>query len=111
MVVPLASRAIDAHHSVELASGWSMLRAMPGEFTQPAELPGQGWREVRLPTTVGAVVGSELSDGQRLDSFDWWFRCELPGPQDGSHGAVRLRFEGLATLAEAWADGRCVLRS
>ena len=105
--LPLDSRRIDVHRSVPLASGWSMLRTPPGAFRAPAELPAHGWREVMVPTTVAAALDSDASDGQGLDTFDWWFRCELPGLDDVD--ATRLRFEGLASLVDVWIDGRAVL--
>ncbi|MDE2119321.1 MAG: hypothetical protein KGJ64_01375 [Betaproteobacteria bacterium] len=49
MPLPVPSRRIDLHHSVALAQGWCLLRASPGAWVEPAELPDQGWREVSLP--------------------------------------------------------------
>ncbi|WP_018912584.1 hypothetical protein [Thiomonas sp. FB-6] len=106
MSLPLASRHIEAHRSLMLATGWCMLRTAPGACREPADLPPQGWQEVSLPTTVAAALDSDTVAGQGLDAFDWWFRCELPSWDDVD--AMRLRFEGLATLVEIWVDGAAV---
>ncbi len=107
MSLCLASRRIDAHRSEPLDSGWSMLRSPPGAFGGPGDLPAQGWRAVTLPTTVAAALDGDESDAQGLDEFDWWFRRELPRWDDVE--ALRLRFEGLATLVDVWVDGQAVL--
>jgi beta-mannosidase len=43
-----------------------------------------------------------------FDADDWWYRCriaiDLPPP-------VRLRFEGLASIADVWLNGRLILHS
>jgi beta-mannosidase len=84
-----------------------MLRTLPGAFRSPGDLPAQGWYDVTLPTTVAAALDSDVSEGQSLDRFDWWFRCELPAM--GDVDATRLRFEGLASLVDVWVDGQAVL--
>lgn len=109
MNLPLASRRVDAHRSLPLTSDWSMLRALPGTFRTPGELPTQGWHEVTLPTTVATALDSDVSDGLGLDAFDWWFRCELPSCDDTDADSLRLRFEGLATLVDIWVDGLAIL--
>lgn len=110
MLVPVTSSAIDAHHSISLTGGWRMLRAAPGQYGDVAQLPQQGWHDVVLPATVSELLGSEFSDDERLDSFDWWFRLELPELSGVDDAPLRLRFEGLATLADVWVDGRLLLQ-
>ena len=107
MSLPLDSRRVDAHRSLQLDAGWSMLRTAAGSCRGPGALPAEGWREVTLPTTVAAALDSDMSDGLGLDAYDWWFRRELPVWDDVD--AARLRFEGLATLVEVWVDGCLIL--
>ena len=108
MSLPEPSRRIDQHRSEALADGWGLLRAHPGAYSEPSELPRQGWSEVRLPGTVAHWLGVDSCDGRGLDSFDWWLRRELPELHHGD-GVHRLRFDGLATLADVWVDGDHVL--
>lgn len=41
-----------------------------------------------------------------LREQDFWYRIEFEG-----NGPETLRFEGLATIAEVWLNGRCILKS
>jgi beta-mannosidase len=56
---------------------------------------------------------TDLDAHPRYDALDWWYRCTfprarlLPSPTD----RVRLRFDGLATLAEVWLNGHSILSS
>ena len=44
-----------------------------------------------------------------LDSEDWWYKCRFSAVD--ADGPVRLRFEGLATVADAWLNGEHILHS
>ena len=88
-----------------------MLRAGPDAYLTPEKLPLEGWLPVQVPTTVAAALGTDSVDGHSLDSHDWWFTCELPEARLGDGAGSRLRFEGLATLAEVWVDDRLMLSS
>lgn len=105
------SRCIDAHASLALDAGWSLLRAEPGAYAHPDELPEHAWRAVGIRATVAALLQADVADARRLDAFDWWFRCEIAAVESAPGVEARLRFEGLATLAHAWVDGQPVLQA
>jgi beta-mannosidase len=44
-----------------------------------------------------------------LDSDDWWYRCRFSAVD--TVAPVRLRFEGLATVADVWLNGEHILHS
>jgi len=65
---------------------------------------GDAWRPATVPGTVAGVVGAV----PELDESDWSYRVRFPRPKAT---APRLRFGGLATIAEVWLNGVHVLDS
>lgn len=111
----LPAGAVSATKSVELTEGWTLARTEPGAWASPAEVEdGADWRPAVVPGTVAVSVGphGDLDGHLDYDAFDWWYRCELPESVFApSPGRVRLRFDGLATLAEVWLNGERILQS
>jgi beta-mannosidase len=93
-----------------LDTGWQCLSTPPHAYASPAELPMQGWLAAQVPGTVaGARRAAGLLDLDHPPPFafdDHWYRIEVSGI-----GRRRLRFHGLATLAEVWFDGVKLLDS
>ncbi|NML33897.1 glycosyl hydrolase 2 galactose-binding domain-containing protein [Paraburkholderia antibiotica] len=87
-----------------LDTGWQCLSTPPHAYASPADLPAQGWLPAQVPGTVaGARRAAGLLDFDHPPPFafdDHWYRLTLTGT-----GRRRLRFHGLATLAEVWLDG------
>jgi beta-mannosidase len=50
----------------------------------------------------------QLDHPKDLDAEDWWYRCHFASD---SASPVRMTFEGLATVADVWLNGRLVLQS
>lgn len=72
------------------------------------------WRDVVVPGTVASSLGPVDFDAHPpYDACDWWYRVSVP--RSAWAGAAplrrRLRFDGLATLAEVWWNGERVLVS
>jgi beta-mannosidase len=86
---------------MRLESGWELSEAAPGEP------PGDAWRPATVPGTVASALHAPLDGGPDLEERDWWYRCRFPAEP----GRARLRFDGLATVAEGWLNGRPILRS
>jgi beta-mannosidase len=115
------SAAVDAAASDPgqlLHDGWMLLGVPAGSVATPSDLPrnpsgaGPEWRAAVVPGTVASSLALPLTPAPGVDatleSQDWWYRCTFsatPGP------ARRLRFDGLATLAEVWLNGERVLES
>lgn len=103
-----------------LSEGWSIRAAEPGEFASPETLPADGWQPIAM---LGTVAACERDGGRwsldhpparGFDAQDWWYRLpfDLAPPIDGAEAApLRLCFDGLATLAEVWLNGRSILTS
>ena len=104
--------------SRELRHGWRLACTPAGAIDHPDDLSidPPAWREALVPGAVAASLGDHTHlPGARehlgaVDAWDtdWWFRTTLALP-DGGDGHV-LRFDGLATLATVWIDGREVAR-
>ncbi|HYF07520.1 MAG TPA: glycoside hydrolase family 2 protein, partial [Acetobacteraceae bacterium] len=84
-----------------MTDGWYLTCLPAGAARHPATLPsGAEWTPAIVPGTAAPALiraGMPVPD---LDRQDVWYRCSLPpGPR-----GRRLRFNGLATLTEAWLD-------
>ncbi|HUR89957.1 MAG TPA: glycoside hydrolase family 2 protein [Ramlibacter sp.] len=92
------------------AAEWSICPggSEPGD-TEP---PGGGWIAIDTPTTVADALrqrGLWSLDGPRRDFDDecWWFRARFDAPER----ATLLRFDGIASAAQAWLNGEPILSS
>lgn len=92
-----------------LHEGWELAGTEPGLCPGPEALAAAGlaWRPATVPGTVAGSLDLPLEGDGTLDDRDWWFRTTFAGPEPGP--LRRLRFEGLATLAEVWLNGERVL--
>jgi beta-mannosidase len=92
--------------------GWELLGSEPGAADEPGALPTSGWRPAPVPGTVaGAARRLGEGWGEAPDERDWWYRGRFDLGPGAPAEAVRLRLDGLATLADAWLNGAHVLRS
>lgn len=92
-----------------LAARWQLCATEPGA---PRPDEGAAWQAMPGATTVAGALreaGRWSLDGpaQDFDAHDWWF----VGRFDAPTGLGRLRFEGLATLAEVSLNGQPLLAS
>src|SRR5262249_49427117 len=92
---------------------WSMVRTAPGEVSAPPQLerPSSSWLSASAPGTVAQALQSagiwNIDAHEDFDASDWWYRCRFDAPD--VHRRARLRFLGLATLADVWLNDRFVL--
>ncbi len=94
-----------------LIADWSFTRTAPGAWGDPAAIdPGAEWLPAIVPGTLGASLRAlglwEPDDDVSFDATDAWFRATITG-----EGSAVLRFDGLATIAEAYLDGAPILAS
>ena len=86
-----------------LDAGWALACCPPDTARHPRELPaGLAWHAAAVPGHAGQTLA-----GADLDACDVWYRGAVPPGPAGR----RIRFNGLATLAEAWIGDRPLLRS
>ena len=85
-----------------LVADWRMIVTPPDAVVVPHGLPSDGsWRNAPVPGTVhSALQDAHAPDGsapRALHDHDVWYRTSFHG-----HAGERLRFGGLAGLAEIW---------
>ena len=104
-------RSVDGRVPQAPPGPWCLAMTQPGACAGPGDLDRvTGW----IPASVPGTAASALRAAGRwtetapepIHDRDVWYRTRLAGP-----GRFRLRFEGLATLAEIWLDGVPVLTS
>jgi beta-mannosidase len=106
-----SSRAtVAGGESVELRDGWQVAACAPGEHAQAASIASLEWCPAQVPGTVAGPFGWD-TDPASVDGRDWWYRCAFEAAAAGPDEELALRFEGLATLAEVYLNGRLVLES
>ena len=113
MTIPASVARIDGRRLVALDAGWELARTPPGACATPdalAALPLE-WHPARVPGTVGASLHGDRDRPGAYDADDWWYRVRFPAPERRAGTRVSLRFEGLATIAEAWLNGAPVASS
>jgi beta-mannosidase len=90
-----------------LREGWTLARMPAGACTQPGAFARAAveWHPARVPGTVASSLEADLDHGAAYDRDDWWYRVRFRAPEEARRARARLRFEGLATLADVWLNG------
>ncbi len=117
-LAPLAAAMKDAgpRRELPLPGGWRFLR----EDAAGAEAPGfddRGWQPVALPHAFplewpakpapGLPNGAAEKDGQFYRGVGWYrLHLRLPRPLARSRGSYFLYFDGAATVADVYLNGR-----
>lgn len=97
-----------------LRDGWTMTVTHAGAFSEPGEMGGMGadfiWHPAPVPGTAAeALHRAGLFDVERPSSLhdkDVWYRRQLTPLKPGRH---ILQFDGLASVADVWLNGRPIL--
>ena len=108
---PAVGHLLDPVEARALETGWQLARADAGSCAEPqdlARLPLE-WHEAQVPGTVAGCLHRDLDAPGDYDAHDWWYRTGFPRPANGTRHY--LRFEGLATIAQAWLNGRPIVSS
>ncbi len=111
MTTPISSATISSHGRVELHSGWQLFGTDANACTGPEQLPAAAtWRDAIVPGTVAQSLQLNIDAVGRFDAQDWWYRCRFSAKKNAGQ-IHRLRFDGLATLAQVWLNGALILNS
>ena len=107
----VASSRIVGHGSSSLTRAWDLVATTAAAFATPEQLTASApkWLPAVVPGTVAMSLGASLDTVGDYDSSDWWYRCHFQASEVTAGSLQRLRFEGLATLAEVWLNGHLVL--
>src|SRR4051794_17452787 len=87
-------------------AAWQCCARPAGAVMHPDQLHDvRDWLPAQVPGTTASALATagrwSLDQPYDFDAADWWFRTTFRSP--GS--TCRLRFDGLATLAEVWLNG------
>jgi beta-mannosidase len=110
-------QAVSSHRSADLHHGWELCSTAPGAVADPTALAALdlSWQPAVVPGTVAETLrradAFDIDHPPAVDDSDWWYRCELLAEPNVAGGRRVLVFEGLATLADVWLNGRLVLTS
>ena len=87
------------------------MRSMPGACASAVELDQleANWIPARVPATVAQNLNADFDTIGRYDADDWWYRCRFSVPSAAAGERLRLRFDGLATIAEVWLNNERIL--
>ena len=98
---------------ISISNGWQLARTAPGACASPDLLPTAAleWRDAIIPGTVASSLHRDIAEPGRYDADDWWYRTTFTTPRDAAGARFRLRFDGLATLADVWLNGEHILSS
>src|SRR4051794_11766130 len=93
-----------------LSLGWELALSPAQAWQHPGELAEAVWVAAIVPGTAAGALRAlgqwSFDDPQRLHDKDVWYRVRVAG-----QGHRTLRFEGLATFADVFLDGRLILSS
>ncbi len=102
-------RRVEGNRRTALESGWECAPAPAG--TTRETIDSLDWIAAPVPgTAASALRGAgrwDFSQARDFDAEDWWWRCRF----HAEPGEAVLGFDGLATLAEVWLDGKAILAS
>ena len=106
---PDVQSALAAAHVRPLDGAWQLARTPAGHCATPESLGDLEWHAAEVPGTVASSLHRDLDQPGNYDADDWWYRISFSKPESGS--LHTLRFEGLATIAQAWLNGTPILES
>src|SRR5262245_46332886 len=100
------ARVLGARAARPLDGVWEIASLAPGQAAQPADLNvlAAKWiacaEALPVAAALAAAGDEDLEQSRDLDANDWWYRCRFSSPSRPA--AARLRFDGLATIADVW---------
>jgi beta-mannosidase len=98
-----------------LQGRWVVAAVTPGRACCPSDLDALDldWLACEGPMTAAAALraaGQWDADRPRdVAADDWWYRCRFT--LSVGDAPIRLRFQGLATIADVWLNGTPILHS
>jgi beta-mannosidase len=109
------ARILGARAARPLDGTWEIASLAAGLATTPDDLGllHPEWIACDGPMPAAAALHAcgrwDLDRPRDFDADDWWYRCRFSST--AIHEPVRLRLEGLATIADVWLNGEHILHS
>lgn len=107
--------SVTTYRNMPLQDGWELVSTTPGSYQSPEQLEHeeQQWLTASVPGTVVDTLRQhqqwDLAHPHNVDAQDYWYRCSFASPLPEPGVQTALKFAGLATVAEVWLNGRCIL--
>ena len=103
---------IEGKPALWLHADWRLARTPAGACAHPGDLAAVAaeWHDATVPGTVASSIHADLDAAGDYDADDWWYRTEFK-LEYAAAARYRLRFDGLATLAEVWLNGTRIVSS
>jgi beta-mannosidase len=102
-------RRVEGNRRSALDGGWQCAPASAG--VEREAIDSLDWTPAAVPNTAANALRAagrwDFSQTRDFDAEDWWWRTRF----SAEAGPAVLGFDGLATLAEAWLDGRLILET
>lgn len=98
-----------------VGGAWAIAVGTAGRIERPADLQSLplDWIPCPGPMPAAAALRAagrwDLDHPRDFDADEWWYRCRFAVADPAAR--LRLRFEGLATVADAWLNATHILRS
>jgi beta-mannosidase len=109
------ARIVGAREARPLAGTWEIAAVASGGAAEPRDLDAlqPSWIACDAPMPVAAALRAsgrwDFDHPRDFDDEDWWYRCRFRAADLTT--PVRIRFEGLATVADVWLNGGRILQS
>ena len=99
--------------ALALTEEWQLAHTPAQACAAPDELIGfpARWSAAAVPGTVAGALHDDIDEEGDYDADDWWYRTTFARPEAAPGSRHRLRFDGLATLAEVWLNGKRIATS
>ena len=114
--MPARVKSIAGYRRQLLGSGWELCSTPPDAHAGPQQLSqaGPAWLAAHVPSTAAAClraadIWSLDSAPRRFDAEDWWYRLRFAAPAAAQD--LVLGFDGLATVADVWLNGKLLFTS
>src|SRR5262245_12018755 len=109
------ARLIGSGTARPLCGEWALAAVPPDRAQTPQDLVGLAleWIPCNGPMPVAAALRAagqwDLEHPREFDREEWWYRCRFTALE--TETKTRLRFEGLATIADVWLNSTHILKS
>lgn len=110
------ARGVSHHRREPLLENWYICATPPAGVVQSVPHAACEWTSiVRLAPAAAALRDLKQwsidEPARRFDAQDWWFRLAFDAPEESTTERTILGFDGLATVAEVWLNGKALLTS
>ncbi len=110
-----ATRIVGSRGARPLQGRWTVAAVTPGLAGCPSDLDklDLDWLACDGPMTAAAALRAagqwDAECSRNFDADDWWYLCRFTLSDNDL--PMRLRFEGLATIADVWLNGMPILHA